>query len=153
ARALPTWSRAWRAPRSRWFCRLRPCRARSARVARGFRLAFERNGTSQKLPADQIRSPGEAAAACIQHHYVTVVNSPLLESLVERDRHGRGRGVAVTIDVGENFFRRQPEPLGDRGNNSQVGLMGHEQVDFFKLDAGALSHQPADFFHALDGYL
>ena len=57
------------------------------------------------------------------------VDAALVDRLGERDRHRRGRGVAVLVEVHEHPLHRQVEALGHRLDDPDVGLVRDEQVD------------------------
>src|SRR5690349_21163471 len=77
------------------------------------------------LPAHQVGTPGEAAAACVEHYQIVIVNPVVLERLVQSDGYRGGGGIAVTIDVGEHLFRWQPEPLDHCIDDPQISLVRH----------------------------
>src|SRR5579863_9102299 len=80
-----------------------------------------------RLPANEVGAPGEAAAACVEHHEVVVADAAGLERFVECDGNRSGRGVAVMVDVGEDLFRGQSQALGDGVDDAQVGLMRNDK--------------------------
>ena len=63
------------------------------------------------------------------------------DGLVERDGDRGGRRVAVAIDVDEHLLHREPEPLGDRLDDTDVRLMGDEEVDVVRRPAGLLDRR------------
>src|SRR5579863_588408 len=84
-------------------------------------------GPEPRLPTDQVGAPGQAAAACVEHHEVVVADAAGFERFVECDGNRSGGGVAVMVDVGEDLFRGQSEALGDGVDDAQVGLMRNDK--------------------------
>ena len=84
------------------------------------------------LPAQQIRTPGQTAAACVQHHEIVVVNASVFERFVQGNRHRGRRRIPISIDVRIDLVGAEPEPLSDGIDDSQVGLMRHDKADLFE---------------------
>ena len=84
-------------------------------------------GVGGPLHGDRARR--EPGAERDQHDLVADVHAPLVDGLGQRDRHRRGRGVPVLVEVHEHPLHRQVEALGHRLDDPDVGLVRDEQVD------------------------
>src|SRR3970282_755182 len=82
------------------------------------------------------RAPGEAAAHPLHHHAMPGAYLAGAHVLVECERHGGGRGVAVMVHGHHQALERQAE-LARRGlEDAHVGLVRDEPVDVGELHAG-----------------
>ena len=87
-------------------------------------------------PLDGHGAAGEARPEGDDDDVVADLDAALVDGLGQGDRHGRGRRVAVLVEVDEHPVHRQVEALGDRLDDPDVGLVRDEQVDVGGLEAG-----------------
>src|SRR5262249_7257543 len=80
-------------------------------------------------PAEQRGADGEARSNRRQQHQIAFFEFAFLARGFHRQRNrGRG-GVAEAVDVHDNAFRVHRKPLGGRGNDSAIRLVGNEGVN------------------------
>src|SRR5690349_385429 len=84
---------------------------------------------SAKSPADERRSPREAAAHRLQHDEVAVLDAAVADGVVERERNGRRGRVAVPADGRNDLLLADTELPGAGVDDALIGLMRHEPVD------------------------
>src|SRR5690606_38590220 len=80
--------------------------------------------------------PGEPGAEADEGEGVARLGAALVERLREGDGDGGGRGVAVAAHVHDHLLRRQPHLLRGVLDDAGVGLVGDEEVDVLRPDAG-----------------
>jgi len=88
-------------------CRRAPCRVRG--------------------PLDRGCAGGEPGPEGDDADVVAHLHPSLVDRLGEGDRHRRGRGVPVAVQVDEHLLHRQAEALGDRLDDPDVRLVRDEQ--------------------------
>src|SRR3989441_3339862 len=109
----------------------------------------------------QRRAPRKAAAHALQQHPLPGADLPGADELVERERHRRGRSVAVMIDGDDELFRRQAELARGSLENAHVRLVGDQPVDVLdrhvrggqRLARRGLQHLDRKLEHALAVHL
>src|SRR4030065_682218 len=85
---------------------------------------------SKKLldsPSQDCRGPGETGAEGRQHDDVSGLDPALLDRLIEGNRDGGGRCVAVLVDVSDDLLQRDFEDVSDHLADPVVGLVGDEK--------------------------
>src|SRR4029077_5612751 len=73
--------------------------------------------------------PGEPTPEDNHEHIITPLDAPSAIGFVECNRHGRSGGVAVAVQIHKHFVARNAEPVGDRFNDAQIGLMRNDTGD------------------------
>ena len=63
-----------------------------------------------------------------------------------------GRSIAVFMDIGKNFFRRQADAAGDCLDNPHIGLMRNEQLDLIQTEIVMPKGFQCHFRQAADCY-
>ena len=106
-----------------------------------------------RLPANGGRGPGQAGSEGHENDMVTRAEPASPVCLVQRDGAGRGRGVAVFVEVHENPFLGNIDALGNGLDDAEVGLVGNEELDVVWLEAGAFNNRISGIPHAGDGVL
>src|SRR5262245_57714268 len=114
-----------------------PC-LRGGRLLPRPRLVNGRLESTARLPPDQRRAPGEAAAHRLEHHQIAALDAAIGDRVGERQRNRCGRGVAVAVERKHDLFGRKAELASDAVDDPLVGLMRHEPVDVVRLEAGLL---------------
>src|ERR1700674_5362646 len=86
-------------------------------------------------PLHEGGSPGQPGTEPGKKHVVAALDPAFANRLLQRERDGSARGVAVLIDVDRHAVERQPDPARGRVDDPEVGLVGTPQVDVFEGDA------------------
>jgi acetolactate synthase-1/2/3 large subunit len=93
-----------------------------------------RRAVVKVLPANQRGAPGQAAAEGRQHDPLSRSQAPLGDRVVERDREGRGRGVAVAGERQRRPLGRDAQAPPDLLQDAGVGLVKEEVVDLIQAE-------------------
>ena len=80
-----------------------------------------------EIPDDVHRPPGETGTEGGQNEFVAGFEGVF--EIVETDRNGGTRGVAVVLNVDENFFHRETGFLSNGFDDAEICLMGNEIGD------------------------
>src|SRR5690606_17855867 len=112
-----------------------------------------RTGASLPRPLDHPGGPGQPAAETDEHDDVPILHAPGRNRLVQRDGDGGGRRVAVPFHVAEDAILGEPQPLGSRIDDPDVGLMRDEESDVLGRDPRAPQRFQRGFGHHADGEL
>src|SRR5690606_38141439 len=75
------------------------------------------------LPAQENRTPGEAAAHRLEQHEVALPDATVGDGRAERQRHRGGRGVAVQVDGDDDLVPGDAELPGRGVDDALVGLV------------------------------
>src|SRR3954454_4360417 len=81
------------------------------------------------LPAHDARAPHEAGAERRQRDDRARLEAPRALGLGQRERDRRRRGVRDLVDVDHELLGRQPELVGGRLQDPDIGLVGDEEID------------------------
>src|SRR5262245_1288265 len=92
--------------------------------------AVERPLLVLQPPSHQNGADRKASAHRSQEKQIAFLQPLLLNRIVQRERDGAARGVAEAFDIDDDFFLRDAELFRGGQNDSAVGLMGNEEVDF-----------------------
>src|SRR5204862_5617752 len=85
-------------------------------------------GTS---PLDDRAGPSKAAAEHDHQDVIAAFDSSAAIGFVERDSYGGSRSVAVAVEIHKHFVPGDTEPIGDRFDDAQVGLMRNDTGNVF----------------------
>src|SRR5262249_39331394 len=104
-----------------------PIESRHSGVGR-VRTGVARAG-GEGLPAEDGRAPGQAGAEAAEHQQGARLDAPLAPGLVDAQRDGGRRSVAVALDVVVHLVPRDVQHVDRRVDDADVRLVRDVQVD------------------------
>src|SRR5674476_763816 len=93
-----------------------------------------------QLPLGEARAPREPGAEPGHQQHIALLQAAVLAGLVQADRDGGARRVAVALQVGEHLRLRESQTSRRGLDDADVGLVRHEQVDVFHGQLLSLIH-------------
>src|SRR5450756_313754 len=106
-----------------------------------------------QLPLGEARAPREPGAEPGHQQRIALLQAAVLAGLVQADRDGGARGVAVAVQVGEHLRLGESQTPRRGLDDADVGLVRHEQVDVFHGQPGVAEHLLARADHRARGEL
>src|SRR5450830_2129599 len=106
-----------------------------------------------QLPLGEARAPREPGAEPGHQQRIALLQAAVLAGLVQADRDGGARGVAVAVQVGEHLRLGESQTPRRGLDDADVGLVRHEQVDVCHGQPGVAEHLLARDDHRARGEL
>src|SRR5262245_46121365 len=84
---------------------------------------------------------------------VALLQLAVFNRVADGQRYGRGRSVAVLVNVLDDLALVEADLVGGGVDDPQVGLVGDERADVGPGQVVSLQHRPAQLFHLAHGVL
>src|SRR5437660_4875785 len=97
-------------------------------------------GHARLGPLQERGAPGQPGPETREQDVVAGLDATLPDRLLQRERDGCARGVAVLVDVHRDALHRQADPPRRGVDDAEVRLVGNPQVDLVEGDAGRGAH-------------
>ncbi len=99
------------------------------------------------LGFDESTSPSDSSAKSGDDDILSFFELFLIEGMVDGEGNGSGGSVGVFVDGDDDIFLRNSDGGGHRGDDSEVGLVGDEDVYILDVDLVFVDEGGDSFSH------
>src|SRR5438132_12263281 len=101
-------------------------------------------------PLDDRARPGEATAKYDHENEIALFDSSAAVGFVQSNRDGRGRSVAVLVEIHVELFDRNLQTIGDAFDDPEIGLMRDDTGNVIDGQSGFLQSLSGSVEHGYD---
>lgn len=84
------------------------------------------------LPANEVATPCESSAERERQNEISLLESPFGDRLRHTDRNRSGGRISIPLYIVEDLLRRESELRSHHLIDTEVRLMGNDQVDLLR---------------------